>query len=281
MRIALNHPRLRHACAAAVLAIAAVGAAPASAADELLAQSIATIRETTRRQIAEGMLEGVVEKVYEGNLAPEQSQAAQAMLRAVMSNEQFSEYMARLLLPLFRQNAPAERVSAALRDGMLGLTVKGMQRLPAERQAMFLRHMLDFSAVLKPEACAAVFFGALPPGTIGRLERRYLATLDAAKFADIMTLYAEAAISELEGLPGVRSVSAVQAKAAEEALVAAAAQRMRETMSPQAVQRVARNLKSAPEADVCLYMRNFLHGALDVREPERSWVLVNLVQKMQ
>lgn len=272
--------RARRVAAACLLA-GSFAAAPAWSDDRLLAEAIQAVRESTQKELAGGGLQAIVEKLYQGQLGPAQAEIAERTLRAIMTNEQYAEYIARVLLPLFRQDAAAPRVRAAITESVQALTLKGMQRLPPERQAAFVQHMLNLVHSLTPEGCAAIFLGQVPEAAMSLLERRYLATLEAAPFSQVMTLYAEASISELEGFPGVRSISAVQQKAGEQALVESVARRLRETMSPQAVQRVLRNMKTAPEADVCTYMRNFLHGALDLPEPQRSWVLVTLVQKFQ
>ncbi|NML42315.1 hypothetical protein HHL11_01045 [Ramlibacter sp. G-1-2-2] len=269
--------RLRLLAAIASLFLAA--GAPAQEATQQKAQAL--MAAMLQRELEGDTLQQRIAVLYGGRLDADKSQVVEDVLRRTYANPHLAEYLGRLTLALYRQGASNERMRATVPEAMQLLKVRGIARLPAEDQASFLRYMLRMAGQLPAETCAAMFLGKLPEKAVDQLESDFAVGVDLQSFKEIMDVYGRATLAELDGDPPMRSVSLLQASQARDALVRALAARLRETMSPQAVQRIARDIKSAPEGDVCTYMRNVAQAVLDLPEPERGWQLVAFTEAMR
>lgn len=265
----------------AILLAALFLAGSGHAQEALQKEAQAVMERAIQRELQGDMLARRVAALYGGKLDPDKAQVVEAMLRRTYSNEHLAEYMGRVTVALYRQGASTERIRATLPEAIQLLKLRGIARLPADDQAAFLRHMLRMSGTLSPETCAAMFLGTLPGPAVDQLEAHYMVDADIAVFREVVDLYGRSTLAELDGDPPMRSINVLQASQAHDAHVRALRARVRETMSPEALQRIARNLKSAPEGDVCTYMRNTVQAVLDMPEPERGWQLIAFTEAMR
>lgn len=226
-------------------------------------------------------LDAVITKTYGVKLSPEKASVARNVMRTLLFNEAVPIYIAKLLIPVYRPDITQKEMAAAVVEGIAQMQVKGLARLPLERQAAFVAHMLSMTQSIEPSACKAMFLGRLDTPASAALERRYIANLPIGKFEAISNLYKDAAEAELARFPDARTINRQQAKLAEKVFESASIKRLRAQVPQAIIQRVNQDAESATPSEVCAVLSAKIGGMLDMDEPYKSWQLTRFVQSMQ
>jgi hypothetical protein len=220
-------------------------------------------------------------RVFGVDLTEEQGEAARRTLRALLANQAVPGYVAKVLRPTFHPDKIKQDSTAVVLEAMVQLQVKGLLRLPAQRQGHFVQHVIDVAQAVPPPACKAAYLGRLPLKEASALELRYVASLPLKQFEAVLQLYREAIEAELAGYPSARTITNEQADQTEQALEAASAQRVRVALSPQTIARLSADGERASPSEFCTFVSASLRGLLDLRKPYKSWQLTRFVQAMQ
>ena len=226
-------------------------------------------------------LNTAITKTYGIKLSAEKEEIARNALRALMFNEAVPLYIAKLLVPVYRPDLTSKEIASATVEGIAQMQVKGLARLPAERQAAFVSYMFSMMKSIPPSDCKALLEGRLDTNASAALERRYIASLPPDRFEAVTNLYKEASEAELAGYPDPRFINSNQAKLAEKVYETASTKRLRDRVSAPVLQRVAQGGDVASASEVCLVMSENFAGMLDMAEPYRSWQLTRFLQSMQ
>lgn len=267
---------------------ALLGAAVLTCAAPVLAQSntVAKVAERLavelKRQFGtQEQLDAAVTNFYGVKLTPEKREVARRALSALLFNDAVPTYIANLLVPVYRPDITQKEMAAATIEGIVQMQAKGIARLPGERQAAFVAHIVAMARAVSPSACKAMFLGRLNTTASAALERQYIASLPLGNFEAITSLYKEAAEAELAGYPDARVINQQQAKLAEKVYEAASNKRLRAQVPQDVIQRVKQGADSAAPRDVCAFMTATVEGMVDMTEPYRSWQLTRFAQSMQ
>lgn len=256
--------------------------APTFAEAEAVTKVAERIAVELRRQFGTSeQLDTVITKTYGVQLSREKAEVARHVMRTLLFNEAVPQYVAKLLVPVYRPDITQKEMASAVVEGIAQMQVKGLARLPPERQAAFVVHMVSMSQSIAPAACKAMFLGQLDTNASVALERRYIANLPVGKFEAISNLYKDAAEAELAGYPDARVINQQQAKLAEKVFEAASIRRLRVRVPQAVIQRVNEGVDSAQPAEVCAVLSAKIGGMLDMDEPYKSWQLTRFMQSMQ
>ena len=268
--------------AEAVMVMATLGwTASLHAQSDTVSKLAAQVAVELRRQYdTNEQLDSVVTKTYGVKLPAEKAEVARRTLRALIFNDALPEYVAKLLLPVYRPGITPKELTAAATEGIAHMQVKGIARLQPERQAAFVSHVIDMARAIPPSSCKAMFLGQMSTVESAALERMYIAALSLGKFEAVSNLYREAAEAELAGYPDVRTINSQQAKLAEKVYEAASVKRIRSQVPQDVIRRVNQDAASAAPSEVCAVMTSNIEGMLDLTEPYRSWQLTRFVQSM-
>jgi hypothetical protein len=268
--------------ASATLTLAVLTGASALAQTPSLAKATEQLRTEIARQFgAEEQLDAALMKAYGVELTEEKAEVSRRALRTLIFNDATPDYIAKLLMPVYRPQLSQQEVVAVVMEGILELQVRGLQRLAPSRQALLVSHIVDMARALPPSTCKALFLGQIATKEAADLERRFIASLPLSRFEGIVTVYREATEAELAGYPDERSINAQQAKLAQKVYDEAIGKRVRAQSSKEAIARVKADIASAPAGEVCSVMSSSVQAMLDMPEPYKSWQLTRFVQSMQ
>lgn len=227
-------------------------------------------------------LDATIARAYGTALTPEKVEVARNFMGSVLRHEALPASLARIIAPLTNGSHLTPRdVENAVSQGILQLQLKGLARLPTDKQAAFVQHMVSLARTIRPSDCKALYLGHLDANASVALERRYIATLPLGRFEAVTALYRQAIEAELAGYPDVKTINAQQAKLAEKAHQGAMAKRLQTQVPVGVVQRVSQDGNGAPAADVCAFFSATTEAMLDIAEPYRTWQLTRFMESIQ
>lgn len=226
-------------------------------------------------------LDAVITRTYGVRLSPKKAEVAQRVMRSVLFNQALPNYIANLLVPVYRSDISHTEMVSAVVEGMVQLQVKGLARLSPERQVAFVAHTVSMTRAIEPSACKALFLGQLDTKASAAIERKYIAGLPLRKFEAISDIYRDAAEAELVGYPDARIINQQQAKLAERVYQAASIKRLRARVRKEVIQRVDEGAHSAEPSEVCAVFSAIIEGMLDMDDPYRAWHLTRFMQTLQ
>lgn len=225
-------------------------------------------------------LEQSVTNNYGRDLSPEKRKVVKAMMRSTMGHERMPQYLAQILTPVLTPTLSVKEAQAYLIEGIAALQLRGLARLPTERQAQYLKHMVDMTGAMPASACKSLFLGKFDTRQAALMEQRYNASLPLGAFEAIVNLYRDSSLAELTKYPDARTINAQQAQGAERAHELAVAARVRR-LPPGLSDRVMQNPEAADAAEACLWFRETTSAALDLTEPYRSWFMTRFSEGLQ
>lgn len=277
-----NRNAIREVFGAAVAISVLSWMAPLQAQSNEVTKVAAQVAVEIKRQYSTSeQLDAAITQTYGVKLSADKAEVARRTLRALIFNEAVPEYFAQLFVPLYRQGVTPKELTAAAVEGIAQLQVKGLARLPPERQAAFVSHVINAARSMPATSCKTMFIGQMSTAESALLERKYMAALPLGKFEAISNLYREAAEAELAGYPDARTINAQQAKLAEKVYESASVRRIRAQVPQAIAQRVDQDASSAAPSEVCAVMTTRAEGMLDMPEPYRAWQLTRFAQSMQ
>ncbi|MEJ6021674.1 hypothetical protein [Ramlibacter sp. PS4R-6] len=211
----------------------------------------------------------------------EQLAIRRPMLRAVMRHEAMPAYMAAIMLPMLKADPKADfrRLGA---EAMMMLQSKGVARLPEQRQAELVEHIIAVARSAGAKQCTAVLRGKVAPREIDDMELAYLVKAPLATLEAVTRLYQEAAEAELSRFPDVRRIDAGQAGMAAKVYALTIRERVRSKFTPAQLRELnSGELEDVPATDVCDMLTEAISAMLDMPEPYRAWQLVRFAQGLQ
>lgn len=276
-------PKHLLAAAISVLCFMLSAAAPvyAQSTDLTARVTVEISREIHRQYATDAQIDAVILKTYGVKLAPEKLQVARRILKDILFDEAVPKYVAGLIVPVWRTGMTVEQMQQAMLEGIMQLQVKGIGRLPAQKQSLFISHILGMTRSIPSSLCKAMYLGQIDTKTSIEMERHYIANLPLERFEAISNFYREAAKAELAGYPAARTINASQAQLAEQALGVAWGTRMRKKDAVETMQLVLADMPSAQAGELCMVMSEMLEAMLEMPEPYRSWQYTLFVENMQ
>jgi hypothetical protein len=247
--------------------------------------SLAQVERLSERMLAsmagdDARLELAVSNVYGRDLAPEKRAVAKAMMRSMLSDKRMHRYIAQVIAPVLSPTLTLKEGQAYVLEGIAALQRRGMVRLPTERKAQFLQHVVDMTAAIPAETCKAMLLGKLDLPAARDWEARHTGSLTLGAFEAVTALYQQAMQAELDGYPDVKTINPTQAKAAERAYEHALDVRIRR-LPAGLTDRVLRNVEAAEPSEACQWFREAAFAVLDLTEPYRGWYLTRFTESMQ
>ena len=281
------------ACSALLILLSSAPAAHAQSNPSLQSTQATQAREAAQvgaiiaaefRKIATSpsQLDRVIATAYGVQLPPDKLEIARRYMRSSLMDENLATYFGGVLAPLAGSNLTQQQLTAAAMEAMASLQIKGLSRLSADRQALFVTHLIGTMLWVSPTDCKALALGQMSTAQSARLERSYIASLPIGRFEAITMLYDEATKAEMRGFPDVRSVNAEQARLAETVYEKAIEDNLRRMMSQEALQRFATSgLEGAPANEACVFVQASTAAMLDMPEPYKTWQLARFTLSMQ
>lgn len=225
-------------------------------------------------------LDTAIDQVYGQAIEPAKREVARTMLRAIMGHARMPRYLAQVAAPLVGPEMPKD-VRPYVMGSMGALYIRGMRRMPTERQARYVRNItLGTVATYPPNFCKAAFLGRLDARTALAFEPRYYASLSLGEFEAVLSLQQAAVEAELSGYPSIRTVNAVQTDGAVRAYQQAMRRRI-DQLPPGLDDRVMRDPESADASDVCKWFLAASAAIFDLQEPYLGWYLAQMINEMQ
>lgn len=226
-------------------------------------------------------IDRTVTQAYGPELRPENREFARNHLKRILFHPKMARYAARLVEPVMSPTLTKGEMMTVMLEGMGSMQAKGIARLPANRQAQFVGHLVDMMKAIPAEACKSLLLGQLNTAQSANVERRYIASLPLKKFKTVTLLYGDAMEAELNGTYPVRNINDDQAALAAKALEKAFTKRLIAMRKPDLIERVSHDSTSAPASEVCAFYVEYFRAMLDLGEPYRTWQLSKYIGMIQ
>jgi hypothetical protein len=261
---------------AALLTIhsATARAESAETLEKIIQQALSANLSTTAQ------LEASIDKAYIGKLHPRNRARGLEYFKRTLENPGLATYLAKAIAPVYKKEMTSMEVTTSFLDAMATAQVKGLARLPTEKQAVFVQHMIDVMQAVPPASCKALLLGKISTYDAVVLERVYVGQLPLEKFDAIASIYVEALEAELANNPAARTITDEQSKEVEKIIETYAVKRWA-SLSPALIKRVLDDQDNADPVEVCQFYTAFSQSMLDLGEPYRSWQMIKYVQSMQ
>lgn len=252
------------------------------AASELERRILATLADESQRLYgSDEAMDAAVARAYGTLISAAHVEVARTSLRRVLLHADFHRYLLQLVMPIAGADTTQAQIRSAVLEGVGTLQAKGLLRLPAERQEDFAHHTLGMIRALPPEVCKGVFLSRVTTAEANMIERAYIAGLPLAQFEQVLTMYTDAALAELQRYPPSRILGNEQGALADQAHKQAILRKFRGALGPEAVARVFRDREGAPARDACTVFTLTMEAMVDLPEPYRSWRILQFVREMQ
>jgi len=249
-------------------------AAPAIASPEMMAKMLRDMYGRPEQ------IDKAVQTAYGARLGPEQMAVARRNMQAVLFHPKMPAFMWKVAEPLIGARMHESQIRQAMVEVMLATQAKGMARLPAARQVVFVRHMISMMESIPSSQCRSMVAGNVDTATSADVERKYISTLPPPQFESVSALYRDAAEAELNSAPEPRHVNPTQAAAADKVYEQTLTKLLRQAFTRDELQRLGAG-SASNDAEMCRFARTNLEAMVRMAEPYRDWKIQSFIQSLQ
>lgn len=230
---------------------------------------------------SDAAVDALLDKTYREQLSTEQRDVMRRYVRTIMSSDAYIGYVARAAAGAAKAEMSLSDVKAVVANSVVTLQVKGLARMPAEAKLKFAQHLAAAVRSVSPSTCKALFNGQLSTLESSAVEVHFLLSLPTERLSDIVTMYAESALAELNDYPSKSIVTAEESRLADGAYRSAMRKRMQATLDSETIAYFAKEGLKGDAQAVCPVMLTALDALQDLDEPFRTWKLTAFVDSMQ
>ena len=174
-------------------------------------------------------LNAFVSRQFGADLSPEKRQFAVAQQRRVFASPGLKRFTTRVMTEKVAQGATDEELFEIAGAAAITRTGKGLARLPVSKQRAFTTYMLQMYQGLSGEHCNQLASRQTTLADLQQVEDRWIVRLPQARFEQVVSLYTEATLAQLDAPESTAQVRPSQVKQAEQATM-----RFKETLRLQA-----------------------------------------------
>lgn len=204
--------------------------------------------------------------------------------RELLTNDDFADMVISLSGPMAAAGVSTEEIVARSAEVGVEMQVRGLARLPSDRQEEFLRYSTQMFGWLSDndvETCKALTVATPMPSALEmqRVEYEFLATQPVDQVDAILTLYRDATLAELRKVEGPVALTDAQRDAA----MFAYSNRLMDSVREQPLPTLSLetlDLANASASDVCRFTVMSMEAVFELTGNERVWLVQEFVDAM-